>query len=407
MLRCAALAFALVAQLVLSASTADAAGGKKARSRISHTPPVEQAVLTPIPLWVESRDETVTRVVLRYKAFGSTAWTAVYMTQNDNGWSGEIPCRDVGTVIGVLRYYITAYGAEGEVLGTDGTLKKPNKVKIRRGIKSAPPHLPGRPPPTRCTDRTDCPPDFPGCMTQNGGESRCTADDDCDDGMICSSDQKCEARDRPRKNWITLGGAQDIAFLSSTNQCAPENQSSGQFSCLRSSDGLPYRGQPLPETQVLNYGPATTRVFVGYDRFVSLHFALGVRAGYVVRALAPRLDNRAASVPILAEGRIAYWFSVKGSVRPLIYLAGGYAPTDFLFHSVVREDRMFAPRQANPDSQTVDIWTTRGPGFAGLGLGVMFATSNATGFLLEVEGVETFPAVSTVVRPALSFAVGF
>src|SRR5882757_7720186 len=100
--------------LVLSASMARAAGVKKVRSRISHTPPVEQAVLTPIPLWVESRDEAVTRVTVRYKAYGSTAWTALNMTQNENGWSAEIPCRDIGTVTGVLRYYITAYGAGGE-----------------------------------------------------------------------------------------------------------------------------------------------------------------------------------------------------------------------------------------------------------------------------------------------------
>jgi hypothetical protein len=37
----------------------------------------------------------------------------------------------------------------------------------------------------------------------------------------------------------------------------------------------------------------------------------------------------------------------------------------------------------------------------------MFATSSATGFLLELEVVGTFPRIATVIRPALSFAIGF
>jgi hypothetical protein len=403
--RCAAPAFALVATLLLSASMARAAGAKRARARISHTPPAEQVLLTPIPVWVESQDETVTRVILRYKAFGSKSWTAIDMTKTEGGWSGEIPCRDVGTVIGVLRYYVTAYDEQGSTLAFEGSMKKPIKVKIRRSIKSPPLHLPGRPPPARCADTSDCPPDFPGCSTRD--YNHCASDDDCDEGNRCSSEQKCETRDRPRKNWIVFGGSQDVIFLSSSNKCAPENQDSGQFSCLRQDDGLPYRGTPLPESPALNYGPATTRVFLGYDRFISTHFALGVRGGYVVRALAPPLENRAPSLPILAEGRIAYWFSVEASVRPVFYLAGGYAPIDFLFQGFVREDRSAVPLQSNPDSQTLNVWTTRGPWFAGAGLGVMFATSSATGFLLEVEGVGTFPAISTAVRPALSFAIGF
>jgi hypothetical protein len=73
---------------------------------------------------------------------------------------------------------------------------------------------------------------------------------------------------------------------------------------------------------MLSYGTATTRVFLGYDRFVSSHFAFGIRAGYVC--------SRRVALPI-------------GSARWM---------------------------QQNPDSQTLEIWTTRGPWFAGVGLGV-------------------------------------
>jgi hypothetical protein len=403
--------------LVVLATAARAGGPKKARPRpthltasgaITHTPPTEQAVMTPIPIFVESRDESVTRVVLRYKSFGSPTWTAINLTKIEGGFGGEVPCRDVGTVTGVLRYYVTAYDAEGNTVGSNGTMKKPNKVKIRRAIKSQPPHLPGRQPPARCYDPTDCPPDFPGCSSKPLTENSCLVDDDCDEGMTCTSEQRCELPPvQPKRNWISLGGLQDIVFLSNANFCAPENQASGQFSCLRQDDGLPYEGTPMPQKVALAYGAATTRIFVGYDHFVSSHFALGLRAGYVARGLAPDLDNRRRTPPLSAEGRIAYWFSEDAAVRPVLFVSGGYAPTDFRFHAFVEEDRSVPATQPNPDSQTLDVWTMRGPWFAGLGLGLMFATSNATGFLLEIEGDATFPRVATVIRPGLSFLIGF
>jgi hypothetical protein len=233
-------------------------------------------------------------------------------------------------------------------------------------------------------------------------------DDDCDEGMLCSPEQHCEAPpDKQKKNWISIGGFQDIVFLSNANFCAPENQDSGQFSCLRQDDALPYHGTPLPEAAALVYGPATTRVTLGYDHFVSSHFAFGIHAGYVVRGRAPELENRKASLPLLLEGRIAYWFSSEAVVRPLLYVSGGYAPVEFKFRAFVEEDRTVPATQQNPNSQTVDVWTTRGPWFAGLGLGLMFATSSGTGFLLDVEGVGTFPTVATVIRPGLSFLIGF
>jgi hypothetical protein len=233
-------------------------------------------------------------------------------------------------------------------------------------------------------------------------------DDDCDEGMVCSEEQHCEAPpDKYKRNWISIGGVQDIVFLQNANFCAPENQDSGQFACLREQDGFPYHGTPLPEAAALVYGPATTRIMLGYDRFVSSHFALGLRAGYVVRGHAPELEDRKASLPLHLEGRIAYWFNSDAVVRPVLYVSGGYAPVDFTFRAFVDEDRTVTPMQSNPNSQTLEVWTTRGPYFAGLGLGVMFATSAGTGFLLDVEGVGSFPTFATVIRPGLSFLIGF
>lgn len=397
--------FAVV--LALQTSALAAKPSKKALPRIFHTPVPEQAILTPIPIWVESRDPSVARVVVHYRVFGSKDWSTLDLTRTGNGFGAEISCRDVGTVTGALRYYVTALDVAGNEVGTQGSEKKPIKIKIRSAIKSPPPHLPGRSPPARCGDPSDCPPGFPGCLAKATGEPSCTADDDCDEGLTCSAASKCEPPpDKAKKNWISVGGLEDILFFNDANFCTPSSQARGDFSCLRQDDAMPYHGVPLPGTLTSFYGPATTRIFVGYDRFVG-HFAFGVRGGYVVRGLAPALDNRNRSLPLLVQGRIAFWLSVTATVRPMLFVAGGYAPYDTKFHTVVREDTAVASGQVNPASQTLDVWTTFGPWFAGGGVGVMFATSNATGFILEVEAARTFPVMSTVVSPALSFAVGF
>jgi hypothetical protein len=396
--------FALV--LVLS-TFARAAKPKKAPSppRITHTPVAEQTILTPVPIWVEARDAGVTRVVVRYRVFGNKDWAASELVKTGDGFGGEISCRDVGTITGTLRYYVVAYDAAGAEVGSQGSEKKPLKIKIRRALKSPPPHLPGRAPPARCADASDCPPGFPGCLAKATGENTCTADDDCEEGMMCS-DGKCgPPPDKDKKNWISVGGLEDILFFNDANFCTPSSQANGDFSCLRQSDGARYHGSPQAGTLASFYGTATTRVFLGYDRFVG-HFSFGVRGGYVVRGLAPVLDNRSRSLPLLAEGRIAFWFSVNATVRPMLFIAGGYAPYDIRFHTFVREIPG-ASGQVNPESQTLDVWSTFGPWFAGGGAGVMFATSNATGFILDVTAARTFPVMSTVLTPALSFAVGF
>jgi len=386
---------------------AGAAAAKK--SRFVHVPPAEQTVLTPIPLWVESSDPAVTRIVVHYRGFGISDWTTLELVRTGNGWGGEIPCRDVGTVTGVLRYYVSAYDEDGQVIAWQGSTTKPIRVKIRRTIQSPPLHLPDRPPPTRCSDPSDCPPGFPGCKARAAGDNNCVSNGDCAEGMACSPAQRCEPPpDTRKKNWLTLGVVQDVLILTGSDFCTASEQDSRAYSCLRQSDGATYFGTPLPDPSSSRFTAAsTTRLFVGYDRFVSEHVVLGVRAGYVVHGAAPQIEYRTRALPILAEARVALWFGSDKVVRPLFFLSGGYAPYDFHFATTVREDPSAPVIQANPPSQTLDVWTTRGPWFAQLGLGVMFATSTATGFLLEVGAARAFPNAATIIRPALSFAIGF
>ncbi|HKQ70829.1 MAG TPA: hypothetical protein VJT73_15890 [Polyangiaceae bacterium] len=376
---------------------------------LTHLPPEEQATLTPVPIWVEAPDESVAKVVVSYKAFGNKGWTDLPLVKGPKGWGAEVPCNDVGTVVGWLRYYVTAYDAQGTAIGSSASQQKPHRVRIRRTIKGEPLHLPDQPPPSRCADTADCPPEFPGCRALEAGESVCSADDDCDEGMVCNA-QKCEspASKQQKKNWIVIGARQNVIFFSESNYCTPLNQAVGNFSCLRQSDGAPYHGSPLPEEVHSFFGPATTAIFVGYDRFVAKHFTVGVRGGYVFRGLAPELENRSRTLPILAEARGAWWIGVEGAVRPMLFVAGGYAPTDIKFRDIVYENTAMATAQPdNPPSQTLDVWSSYGPWFAGAGAGAMFATSSAAGVIVEVEVARTFPIQSTIVAPSLAFAVGF
>ena len=396
----------ILAVVLTLQTSALAAKTKKALPRIFHTPVPEQTILTPIPIWVESSDASVARVVVKYRVFGSKDWATVDLAKASNGYGGEISCRDVGTITGTLRYYVTALDAAGNEIGAQGSLKRPFKIKIRSAIKSPPPHLPGRSPPAHCGDTSDCPPGFPGCLAKVTNEGTCTADDDCDEGMMCN-ERKCgPPPEKPKKNWIPVGGLEDILLFNDANFCTASSQARGDFSCLRQSDGARYHGAPLPgslSTFCMGRRPRGCSSAI-IDSSVTSRSR--VRGGYVVPGLAPELDNRKRSLPVLAEARIAYWFSVTATVRPMLFLRG------------VRALRRQVPRvrarrhdgllgQIQSESQTLDVGSTFGPWFAGGGAGVMFATSNATGFVLEVQAARTFPVMSTVVSPALSFAIGF
>jgi hypothetical protein len=407
------LAASLVA--LLSLSSVARALSAKAPKHFVHEPIVEQAILTPVPVWVETRDDTVKRLVLRYRAFGVKTWTAVDLVRGEDGWSAQIPCRDIGNVVGTLRYFLTSYDATGKTLESQGTDSKPLLVKIRRTIKSPPPHLPGRPPPAHCIDAADCPPDFPGCTRAASGsasadDAACMTDDDCNAGMQCTSSHKCELpTTRQRKNWISVGGIQDFVIFSGADLCSNDVQESTGGECLRESDGVAYHGNPLAEAGAsLHYGPTSTRIFLGYDRFLAKYFSIGLRVGYLVRGAAPQLGDKNPLLPLSGEARMAVWLAAETVVRPFIFAAGGYAQYDLKFRQSVDEDPAAMPAQpGNPPNQILEAWARRGPWFVGGGLGMMFATSGATGFILEVKAVRTLPAQATIISPDLSFAVGF
>ena len=70
---------------------------------MTHTPPTEQAILTPVPIYVELPDGvTAVKVIARYKAFGTTDWKTIELRKMGNGYGGEVPCLEIGSTTGDL-----------------------------------------------------------------------------------------------------------------------------------------------------------------------------------------------------------------------------------------------------------------------------------------------------------------
>jgi hypothetical protein len=185
-----------------SGGTAGAGGStpSKPAGDLKHTPPPEQQVNTPVPIFIQVPDDLgVKKVTLRYKPFGATNWKPLDLAKVGDGWGLEVPCTEVGTT-GDLKYYITADDDAGTV-ATAGSRNEPYKIAIKNEIEGDPPSLPGKKPPKQCSSSTDCPPGFPGCV-----DSQCGGDGDCKSGLYCGkkegeTDGTCKRKSSEGKPW--------------------------------------------------------------------------------------------------------------------------------------------------------------------------------------------------------------
>ena len=88
-----------------------------------HEPVAEQAVNTPIPVYVKIPDDLgATKVVVRYKPFGGEKWKSVNLERMGAGFGGYIPCTDT-TTTGEVRYHVIATDDGGSPVGTAGSTK--------------------------------------------------------------------------------------------------------------------------------------------------------------------------------------------------------------------------------------------------------------------------------------------
>jgi hypothetical protein len=146
----------------------------------AHSPPTEELVRTPLPIYAEhTGHQPVVRVVTKYKAPGSAEWKSLDMQRVGGGWGVLIPCKDIA--LGTMQYYVQGLNAANDPVATAGTRTKPFSVAIKAQIAGAPPSLPGQEVPKQCEENAvaECPPDFPGCNERKASGETCTKDGEC------------------------------------------------------------------------------------------------------------------------------------------------------------------------------------------------------------------------------------
>lgn len=397
------------------------AGPPPQSDEIEHTPPTEQAVLTPIPIHVALPEGvSVGTVRVRYKPFGGSGWKSIGLDKSARGYGGYIPCLDVGSATGDLSYYIEVLDDDDKVVATSGSEGEPHRVAIKNELSGESPHLPGKPAPAQCQDASDCPPEFPGC----GGGPEEEEEEKLGDAVL---------------NWISVSFQVDTLLMPSTDGACMSNPSV-PYECFY-GDGRqrivgahfdpnrlfaepggidPTTGQRVGAGNVGGgLALATMRALVGFDRAFLDHFTAGLRVGFAFNGgpTTDQLQGNKAFFPIHVEAGFAYYplpdsFARTG-FRPFVRLGGGIAQVQAKLTSPIvdwRERTQAAGggmELALGENPTVEIWKKSGMFFGSFSLGTMIAFAPNHGPTLEFKGLILFPDSGVGGAGQLGYAVGF
>jgi hypothetical protein len=402
-------ALAAAAGSASAASPGAAPAAPAATGDMTHTPVASQAVLTPVPVYVElPGGVTAARVYVRFKAPGATAWKTAPMAPLGAGYAVEIPCAEVGDSTGDLKYFVQAVDGSGDLLASSGRLVQPYTVRIVQRLEGEPPHVPGRPPPAACAAPTDCPPSFPGCHA-DAKTTACVSSDECGAGQTCT-DGTCVDDHQPperapyKQNWLSVAFEEDAVLLPSAANACGGGTGYTCFSGGSYDSGVPLAGA---DDQV-NGGItlSTSRILVGYDRALWENFTAGARLGYVLGG-GPQRPGASSFMPVHAEVRGTYWFGdnplARSGFRFFVLAAGGMAQVDA---SVPVDTYASTQAYMNQQSQNYTAWKKTGLGFVAAGGGAMFAITPSTGVALEAKVMEMFPTTATGFGAQLAYLVG-
>lgn len=371
---------------------------------------VEQGILTPVPIAVElpaSIRPRVRRVLLHYRVWGDPDWTTLELRPTGKQHTGAIPCLEVSTITGDIRYYFRVHDADGALIAQSGSRAKPYRVTVKhdtmlgaRATKKG-----------RCPDPADCPRGLPGCPSIRIEDIPCRRDADCEGGSHCGWRGYCELT-RRSLNHLTLAVSQDIGLVSTTGACSVPSQESEGYACFRQNDGASYTGHPIETNEPMRVGRGPSRLVAGYERLVFYDTTIGGRVGWAFagEGKTPRFGT--VFVPWSVALRATHWFGDdpfgRSGLRPYLFATAGYAMFDIETKVHVREDPTQAQTQGgNELEQELDAWKRAGDGFAGLGGGLGFAITPETAFALELSVVETFPFGATVLSPSAVVMQGF
>ncbi len=396
-----------------------------------HVPPPEQAVLTPLPLYVELVSGTdVDSIRVRYLPPTMRDWLVVSVPELGMGYGVLIGCTDVGSTPGEFRYFVE--GVEnGKVVAFSGNKEVPHRVAIKSQIDGEAPSLPGEEPPAAC-DYETCPPGLPGCGEDVGGD--CNTDEDCTSGLTCV-DGLCEEpkeKAEVKHHWISVGFQQDLLGYAKTPQIC---NGGGDYLCLFAGN-IEYGAIPDPGNGNAigkgGFGIATQRVMLGYEYQLQMGLALGARVGFAFGGAPESVDHK--FMPVHAEARVGYSKRIgKSPLVPYLFLSGGMMEVDGKLTVPLTQSQdqcrrpdgtlgggacppppEDSPNQAMGETlpgftapTNVDAWRWAGNGFAAGGLGTRILFTGGFGPYLEARMGYAFPTAAPVIGLQGGLAAGF
>jgi hypothetical protein len=372
----------------------------------------EQGILRPVPLSVElprSVALRARRVLVHYRLWGNPDWTTIELGRNGAAYQGLIPCLEVSTVTGDLRYYVRVHDIEGRVIAQAGSLASPFVVTILHDTMMEEMGLRSRPT-AKCPDPADCPRGLPGCPSEPVVEIQCQSDSDCNPGEACGWRGYCERATR-RKYWVSLAVEQDIGVVPATGACGIYMQENEGTACYR-KDGEQYNGNAVLTNEPPAAGSGPTRVVIGFERLVYFDTSIGIRAGIAFAGSGPTPTNGTAFVPFSIAVRATHWLGRdpfnRTGLRPYIFLSAGYGMFDVRASMRVREDPTKPAAQGGNDlEQDVTLWKRAGDGFAGGGAGLAFAFSQRWAAFADLGVYDVFPFGAVIIAPEAGISLGF
>jgi hypothetical protein len=393
-----------------------------------HAPPTEQAVNTPLPVYVEYKGaDHVATVIVKYQSPGDATWKKVDLGSMGGGWGGTIPCEDVK--LGTLRYYVQGFDSGGSPNALSGDPKRPFAVAIRAAITGSPPALPGQPPPAACSG-----------AAPEAEASECIDDSQCNGGSCvggrCAEPTPQEETKRGfARFWLGFSASLDVVPLpSGSDVCAltsnAEPYNSEGYTCTNpNGSDFPTHQSPVEASTLrpgsagqVNGGPAVgdVRLLLNADFALSPNALVGLRFGWVVHTGAGpfAFSGKGLEPPFHVEGRGTYVFGNDALSH------SGLAPMAFVDLGAARFDAgrtvsvtQFAsttsssagpPQAAIPGSLQKNAWKVAGPFFLGGGAGVRYAFSQRIAFTMAAKvAVAMGGGVLPAIGPEVALAYGF
>jgi len=393
----------------------------------------------PIPMQCTSSAAEAVSGEIRYKEYGGDQWQTAPLNEKGAAFQGMIPC-EATMLAGRVQVQVVLMDAAGNVVDSLGSLKNPVEFTVLTESSQPPPAFPDQPPPPRCAEPTECPPDFPGCRGGRGAKQwgdTCEQDDECRRGLVCVAARcenakpcdvdsdcgkdgmcvagTCEVKPDTsgpfKKNWFGLHVAQDFTPVGGEDVCSQDSQANQGYACFDANEA-PVLGSSNPEVNRGLEGKvesgvamATTRLLISYDRAFTTNLVAGARLGYAFGG-GPTTADRVAFMPFHAELRGSYFLlGLEDSLRPYVSLAGGVAQVDTKIPDVQIASRA-CPTCPLTNVQTVTVWKKAGQTFVAGSLGAMFGFTENIGAQLNLNAMLLFPSSGFSIQPSLGLVYG-